>query len=133
VKIGDIACTNLMDLSAERIQATCHSSGTLVVSAETPAIAAIQTALKDEARLILVTDQIGDVTGLVAPAWLQGQLGIHRGSYDILQGLSEMQSDPAEIARRFHHEWLTHERPTLHWCSQGNHLTDEDPCSSHGG
>jgi hypothetical protein len=134
MKIHDVAFWHIQQFDQSQLERSLGSSTTLVVDAASPGVeVAIQADQKD-AHLIILTDEKQGVCGVLAPAEFKQKVQHHRGKMfsSLEEAILDLATDPLEIGRGFHHEWLNHDRPSLFWCDQGQHMTDETPCSIHG-
>lgn len=83
--------------------------------------------------LFLVQDENQSVIGVLARDWMLRRISDYRGTEfsTLSEAIENLSNDPNEIARGFHHEWLTEDRIDLLFCPNGYYVVD-NPCLDHG-
>jgi hypothetical protein len=130
MRIIDVAYHNVGELDRIKINNSLASPDMLRVPLDTPAIEVFSGMKKTRPPLILVVDELNEVRGVVAPNWIERQLQQNKGQagQTAIEILIDMQHDPKEQVRGYHHEWLNFQRPVLYYCGGGSHYTDRCPC-----
>jgi hypothetical protein len=129
MKIMDIAFHSLSEFPAELLEKTRLSPKTLIVAQDAPA-REIALHLSDETfSVVLLTDPTGTPRGLVSSEWILSQCRRYtqRNPANLVDLVDQLEMDPAEQARGFHHEWLNFEHPELVWC-ESCHCLHTEPC-----
>jgi hypothetical protein len=131
VKIIDIAFHRVSDLNPNKLEQSRHALGTLVVDAEDAALEVAALVDRREVSLVLVTDSMGEISGVVSPSWVIRQISRQRLTkvQTLSDALDVLVSDPRETLHHYRHEWLNSDRPDLYWCDGGGHYVSKCPCS----
>jgi hypothetical protein len=112
-----------------RLNKTKVWSGSLVVPQGMDARTVSTITKMNRLKVILVVDGGGNVTGAVDPKAV-----VTRARREI-PGVKDFDEAVEVLKKKFPQrkgfESLNGVRPDWHWCSAGNHLTTEDPCSEH--
>ncbi|HET9495232.1 MAG TPA: hypothetical protein VFR15_13470 [Chloroflexia bacterium] len=136
MRIIDVAYQNVGELDRTKVSNSLKSPGMMRVPLNTPAIEVFSRIKTSKTPLILVVDELNELRGVVAPAWIEKQLQDRKGGagQTTVDILIDMELDPKEQVRGFQHEWLNFERPVLYYCNGGKHYTDRCPCpAGHAG
>lgn len=139
VKLKDIAYGQLNLLDSDKLDKTIHSDASLMMSGDADAFVAADKLAASGATSIIVTDDDGNVRGLIFPTWIQEQLLKTRrvNTADFEEALRYIKEEgdlnvsyPGELPT-YHHEWLNLDRPALFWCDKGEHYIDTQTCPYH--
>lgn len=132
MKILDIASHDISHLDADALKDTLSSPATMVVRPGESALKVAQRVVANEPALILVVNSANVVKGIVSPDWVLEQIASRRKKQfrTLYSALKDLESDPTELTRKFHHEWLTG-RISLFYCAPGNHYIARSPCPIH--
>jgi hypothetical protein len=132
MKISDIASRDLSHLDRDTLKNTLSSPTTMVVRAGDSALKVAKMADTKKPGLIVIVGSSNAVRGVVSPDWVLKQFASRRKRKfaTLYSALKDLESDPNEVIREFHHEWLNG-RISLFYCATGNHYTSRSPCPIH--
>jgi hypothetical protein len=132
MSVGDVANRDLSDLDPRILQDSMYAANTLVVPEEADALEMARAVDAGQHALVLVIDQLQQVSGFLSPQWTQNECArlLTRPFSSLEDALRELARGPARMIGEFRQDEQFNERVDLYLCPKG-HYTTQKPCPLH--